>query len=92
MRIPADAVLPYANEIDHFADAQGTRPVDGSSPLPADLPDEPATPRGLREPAGIRPERRKADRRKTSVPVTLDTRLTRSRRKKGQPSPVNIRV
>jgi len=105
MIIPADAVVPYANDNDRFSDRQRLRPVDGSSKLPADLPeqlrqhvehtvehDKLAEGNPLREAQYATQERRQNDRRQKTMPVTLDTRLTRSRRKSGQPSPVSIKI
>ena len=106
MRIPDEALLPYPANSSHFAEATGTRPVAGSasltSQLPASLPrarppqaqlpqrDEHIA-RDQRE--GVPPahERRHEDRRQKNVPVTLDTRLTRSRRKSASPE-VNIEI
>ena len=97
MRIPAELIHP--NESDRFAQEQGTRPVDVAARLASDLP------AGLRKPrqapeappgkeAARRPEddqeRRQQDRRQKNVPITLDTRVARSRRKSESPISVAI--
>lgn len=90
MKIPAEAL--NANENDRFAQAQGTRPVDVAARLASDLPEGFPTSRKILDlppegdkPAarrsGNNPERRQQDRRQRSIPITLDTRLARSRRK-----------
>lgn len=106
MRIPAEALLPYPADGSHFAEAAGTRPVHGSASLAGQLPenlprarpplapapqrDEPAA-REQRADEPPQQERRHEDRRQRNIPVTLDTRLTRSRRKSSSPE-VNIEI
>jgi hypothetical protein len=100
MRIPAEALLPYPADSGRFAETPGTRPISGSAnltgQLPESLPRAQQTPthkessghrehaRGEGEPP--RQERRHDDRRQKSVPVTLDTRLTRPRRRSTDPT------
>ena len=106
MRIPAEALLPYPADSGRFADAPGTRPVPSSATLtgqlPESLPHSRQTPlplperdesaaRSERESEPPQQERRHEDRRHHNVPVTLDTRLTRPRRKAASPE-INIEI
>jgi hypothetical protein len=106
MRIPTEALLPYPADSGRFAEAPGTRPVPSSANLTGQLPeslprtrqtplplperDESAA-RSEREGEPPQQERRHEDRRYHSAPVTLDTRLTRSRRKPKSPE-INIEI
>ena len=106
MRIPAEALLPYPADSGRFAEAPGTRPVPSSANLTGQLPeslprtrqtplplperDESAA-RSEREGEPPQQERRHEDRRHHNVPVTLDTRLTRHRRKAESPE-INIEI
>ena len=98
MRIPAEILLPYPNEGDRFTDPQGTRPVGDSARLPSDLPEGFPKPRQALDAAPERDEqddnreRRHNDRRQKNMPITLDTRLTRSRRKSASPAPISIEI
>ena len=103
MRIPAEILLPYPNEGDRFTDPQGTRPVGDSARLPSDLPEGFPKPRqpldaspehdeqaARRQREANNQERRQQDRRKKNMPVTLDTRLVRSRR--GSASSISVEI
>ena len=106
MRIPEEALPPYPANGSRLAEAQGTRPVSGSAhltgQLPESLPQARPTPlplperdasaaRSERESEPPQQERRHEDRRHHNVPVTLDTRLTRPRRKAASPE-INIEI
>ena len=101
MRIPDEATLPFRSERDRSATDRGTRPVSGSPSLASELPErfprprpalatpperDESTARDPRESEPPQQERRHEDRRHQNVPVTLDTRLTRSRRKPAAPA------
>ena len=104
MRVPAEVLLRYTNESDRFAEAHGTRPVNGSARLESDLPEGFPTPRppeaspghnryatlSQRDEKKDAPERRQGERRQKNMPVTLDTRMTRSRRQSA--SPINVEI
>ena len=107
MRIPDDATLPFPSKRDRSAKDRGTRPVSGSPSLANEFPERFPRPRQTltappeRDESAARsereggndaqPERRHEDRRHHNVPVTLDTRLTRPRRKPASPE-INIEI
>ena len=101
MRIPEEALPPYPANGSRLAEAQGTRPVSGSAhltgqlpeslqqarPTPHPLPERDASAaRSEREGEPPQQDRRHEDRRHHNVPVTLDTRVTRPRRRSTDPA------
>ena len=106
MRIPDDATWLFPSERDRSAKDRGTRPVSESPSLASEFPERFPRPRpalttsperdesAARDPRESEPqqqERRHEDRRHQNVPVTLDTRLTRPRRKAASPE-INIEI
>lgn len=107
MRIPAESVPPYLGESDlkTFAEGKRPEPIDGSAKLRGTLsnampkrqrdfgkdiaPDE-EEPKNRRKSVGE--DRRRDDRRKQDLPVFLDTRTTKSRRKPAQYSKINLKI
>jgi hypothetical protein len=104
MRIPENALRRYRKleESDIFFEGRGPWPVEALNGLSANLSEASRRPgQGLENSSTQTPEReegngakdrRHGERRKTNTPSTLDTRVTRNRRKSAWSSPLSIKI